>query len=260
LNWIDPNNGDQPTCTESCPDEYYYITTDLLACNSCFETCLTCTDGLLCTSCDINGTTPYFTDTNECREYCNITEYVYEINGTKECHTGYCPNGTLKWINETNNNQPTCTETCPSEHYFITTDGLACEPCMDTCLTCANNLACATCDLNGNYSFFLDTGFCISECTDIQWLYLLYNEKKCFVSDCPSDSVGYIDPLNDYQPTCINSTDCPIDYYFLTADDQLCSSCYLACLTCNDDSEFNCTSCDNNNTYPYFTFDGQCVT
>ncbi|CAG9336280.1 unnamed protein product [Blepharisma stoltei] len=267
LIYYDLNNNNQPTCIDysTCPSQHYYITSDNSSCLACDQTCLTCngTASNNCLTCDLSGSTPFLTEDSKCVAYCSSSQFVYTLEGKKLCYNNACPSPSLKYYNISNNNQPTCISyaSCPSQHYYITSDKLSCLACDITCLTCSGTTSnsCLTCDLTGSTPFLTEDSRCISNCNSTQFSYTLDGKKLCYDHSCPSPSLNYYDPNNNSQPTCISRSSCPSQHYYITKDGSSCLACDQTCLTCSSTASNGCLSCNLTGSSPFLTEDSKCV-
>lgn len=240
-------------CISTCPSNYYFDSTSN-TCLPCMITCLTCSDSTTCDSCDPLGAYPYYADTKLCISMCSSSQFIYVLNGDKKCFTSSCPSPALKYLDSTNNFQPTCISgtSCPSEKYFITPDGISCLECHPLCLTCYgiyhNN--CLSCDLETQNTFITADHQCNQICPSNQFTFTFNNEKKCVINCSPN----YLNiDSSATEKACI--TDCPTDHYLDIAN-SYCRPCYNSCETCSGGASTDCETCGTN--FIYLSYMNEC--
>ena len=250
-NFDNSMNG-QKQCISTC-GAGFYIDTGANYCRACDSSCLSCdgTTASKCLSCNLSGSTPYFTDTNMCVAACPALTYKYTIGGAMRCYTN-CPSGSYNWVNPSNSLLE-CTATC-SSGYFLT--GNNCQACDVSCLTCSGAAAsnCISCDPSGPTSFLTETTTCLTQCPLAQFTYNLGGVKRCYAA-CPVPTYNYINPTSSVQEctaTCTGSV-------YLDTGANFCRACHSTCLTCSGTDEANCVTCSSSGPTPFLTDSFRCV-
>ncbi|CAG9331567.1 unnamed protein product [Blepharisma stoltei] len=101
-------------CSTSCPETHYY--TDNGYCESCNETCLSCSgsNDTQCTSCNLTSEYLYFTAFNQCVADCPSTLFKYEFNSEMKCVVNCGP----EYINYNSSlTSKKCISSCPSGYH-----------------------------------------------------------------------------------------------------------------------------------------------
>ena len=243
----------------SCKDGYFLTTTK--NCESCFETCKTCSnygDSNVnnCTSCFDN----YFLNTNhnciECNGNCSTCTNVSDIeNNIGNCLT--CKTNYYKEYGTTN-----CyDETYIENGYYLSENIL--YKCALNCKTCSgppdsSSKNCLTCDNNNGYYMLEDKNNCEREDYPGYYLFDTNILKKCH-ENCLTCSSGYTS-------TEFNCLTCKENYYKIKNTNNCYNSsiiskgyylngnywekkCFELCNTCEksaNSTSQNCLTCINN--------------
>ncbi|EWS76002.1 zinc finger lsd1 subclass family protein (macronuclear) [Tetrahymena thermophila SB210] len=251
-------NGEQKiypegNCNECQINNKYFIQDKF--CLPCHNSCKTCKDsseiGCLdcnanlykqvdqtCKKCDLNSGMFVDKADNICKK-CDLTCQTCSTSSENDCLT--C-SGNRKFYHEKNSTQKKCILCQVNNKQFEKED--MCLDCDATCLTCsgASETECITCD--GQY--------------------LMHQDKKCKI--CDTSNGFYIQDKNciacsdgcqtcdkDGCKKCIGNfklkegvcTECKLsDGYFI--QDSNCIKCHSSCKECSGPSQFDCTTCKDN--------------
>ena len=230
-----PNSNVVTGC--ECNQGFYQFSTGPLHCNNCPESCMTCNNSTMCTSCNVTYSNPTQLGTCACPDNSNITNYqcvcgdgyyleydstdlVYVcmpclkacsacIDGSTHCTVCKTP---LEF--DTSNS---CS-ICPSGTYF---SDYSCLNCSIDCTTCSDYNFCITC--SDGMKQVTSTGSCNLCCSSGEilvddWCYPCISlcetcSTKTTCDQCVSNATlanGQCSCLTGYQS---NGTSC-IEYYF----------------------------------------------
>ena len=219
-------------CISQCPNGYYNRTQDN-SCQKCDSSCLQCVNQTVsdCTKCD-DGLYVSGIPFGACLT-CDFNCKTCNISSTN-CTSCTSP----AYLNLIDN---TCENSCPDGYYKDSTNSTnpICSKCDSSCSKCSGSGSsnCLTC----NDGYYISAGLCklCSGC------------KTCLnvASNCTSCTTGTF----LYGNTCINP--CPGSKFGQTSNNT-CQACDSNCLTCNDSSYMNCTSCVDGK---YLTSENQCA-
>jgi len=263
-----PNNGTWLSlndCVPTCPISLKYPDNNTFVCESCHETCATCTDkgSNNCTSCSA----PLFLYDNTCISICPDTFYGDPTTRTCEtCTNPYCqkcPNGINKCEQCIPNqghylHMSDCITDCPVIKYFTNYTNFSCDACHSTCYTCTGKSSseCTSC-ISPRYLY---NNKCQTSCPDkfhpdvIDRACIPCLDPNCKTCDadqniceaCLASSNKYL-----FQGVCIPT--CHVGYFHnYTA--RTCDMCHPTCHTCNLTST-NCTSCNGT----LYLYQNQCL-
>ena len=249
------------TCSSSC-NTGYYNELDTHECKTCSDQCETCEENSdNCTSCDRNGSTPYYfynTCLSSCPEYTNENDITFVCEG---CDT----NGEFPYeldgncVSECNVDQVIyyyqCVDVCPA--HFYDNDGF-CNVCDDNCVSCLNVPDfCTSC---GSENALLYNSQCVNECPFNTY----ENNGNCI--DCHETCETCSGSLNTECNTCNfglylhSSGECLAECNELSTypddNERKCKSCDETCFSCFDETSFGCLSCSNE---LFLNSNNQCV-
>lgn len=236
-------NSDFPskTCAFSCGTGFYV---DGNFCRPCAPTCRSCSVSG-CLSCEKTGTTPWFTDDQQCVAGCPTTMLAYSPNGELRC-VSTCPQGYYG----SDSPSKTCISSCGSS-FYVDKAANYCRQCFSTCQTCADGTSqgCLTCP--ALLPLLSESGECVATCPQ---QFFTYTATKTCVSMCPTPLFSSYLPAGK---TC--ATTCSSTNYYLEKDSNVCKPCAVSCLTCSGGSSNQCLSCDTAGLTPNLTSDSTCV-
>ncbi|KAL4500217.1 hypothetical protein ABPG73_011325 [Tetrahymena malaccensis] len=198
------------TCQE-CPTEKFYV--DKENCLECFKDCKTC-NGPQSNQCLIckDGLSKYYKD-NVCID-CNKDNF-WESKSDNICYDCHYSCQTCNGKNKENctkckspfNWLDNLCESCPSSNYYVDQNTNKCIACHQSCEQCSSDQE--------------------TDCLKCK------NDAKFHTVKIPQD--GSIKEVKYCKPCQINNG------YFIKGDQ--CLECHPNCLTCLDESENKCTSC-----------------
>lgn len=172
-------------CVDSCPNPYYQNYTEHL-CYICPVECASCTDPLVCLTCNNN----YYLYSGRCVSSCPTFPSITYANPNRVCGTAYqCTQGYYAL-----NSTKSCVQNCPAG-YFINVAGQTCDSCMKGCINCQTASACLTCNsltsVWSNYKCYL---FCSA-------LKRFYYTTGC-VLNCPTGTYLNLTTCQNCSSTC----------------------------------------------------------
>ncbi|KAL4470417.1 hypothetical protein ABPG74_012028 [Tetrahymena malaccensis] len=262
LKKVDENTENSQKLCQECPDEGFFVQDK--ECIKCHDTCLKCHSKEETGCDDCKGNLKFIFDKNvkTCQECPSQNFFVNEKNCLKcfeDCKTciGPNPNQCLSCKDGLNIyiKDNICRD-CKKDHFWISKDDNKCYDCHNSCQTCNGNdkencISCQPpfmwlgkiCDQcpQSNYYADLETKKCIpcdSSCE------LCNGDKETDCKKCKDQKKFHIEQITE------NGNSIEVKYckecqtnsgYFIKAD--LCLKCHTSCLTCLDQSENKCTSC-----------------
>jgi len=229
------------TCVFSCGAGFYV---DGSYCRQCTPTCRSCAMGG-CLSCERAGSTPWFTDGQQCVAGCPATMFSYSPNGEMKC-VSTCPQGYYG----SDSPAKTCISSCGAG-FYVETAANYCRQCFTTCQTCKDGTSqgCLTCQ--ASLPLLSEAGDCVATCPASLFT---YTSLKICVSLCPAPLFSSYLPVGK---TC--AVTCSSTNYYLEKDSNICKPCAASCLTCSGGSANQCLSCDTAGLMPNLSSEGTCV-